>query len=275
MPLFRGSPQTGSGKWSATLGRCFWIRSYWCYQPNRTRYLAQCTYPITDYRVDQVKTRPPVTNRLEERTDRALHLIFKVPTDKEYVRHTVRGIRIVCCPGRAQYHPFSDGPALSTLEHQIPTTVVYKPHTAAQRNSGGQAQGSIASVADDKIPAPPRSKNSRPMRFCLFGEDVFYIPVSEIQEAVDAFLLLNGILYILQFTVSLKHSIKPGFVDFLQKCQHVPPLEEWKFVFLIPPRITLVCPEPKSELCNLNPYSAEIDLRPYLTRLTNSAVHHS
>jgi len=109
-------------------------------------------------------------------------------------------------------------------------------------------------------------------------EGVFYIPVSEIQEALDVFLLLNGILYILQFTVGQKHSIRPGFVDFLQKCQHVPPLEEWKFVFLIPPRITLVCPEPKSELpglCNLNPYSAEIDLRPYLTRLTNSAVHHS
>jgi hypothetical protein len=44
-------------------------------------------------------------------------------------------------------------------------------------------------------------------------------------------------------------------------------LEEWRFVFLIPPDLTLLCPEPESQLpglCNLNPYSAELDLRPYL-----------
>ena len=98
-------------------------------------------------------------------------------------------------------------------------------------------------------------------------DDVFYVPVSENQEALDAFLLLHGILYILQFTVGQKHDIKPGFVKFLQKCRNVPPLEEWKFVFLIPPGIMLRCPEPKSELPGLrklNPYSAELDLRPYL-----------
>jgi hypothetical protein len=56
-------------------------------------------------------------------------------------------------------------------------------------------------------------------------------------------------------------------VKFLQKCQNVPPLEKWKFVFLIPPGTTLLCLEPKSELpglCKLNSYSAELDLRPYL-----------
>jgi len=98
-------------------------------------------------------------------------------------------------------------------------------------------------------------------------ERVFYVPVSAIQEALDAFLLLHGILYILQFTIGQNHDIKPGFVKFLQKCQNVPPLEEWKFVFLIPPGTTLLCPEPKSELPGLrklNPYSAELDLRPYL-----------
>jgi len=95
-------------------------------------------------------------------------------------------------------------------------------------------------------------------------EGVFYVPVSENQEALDAFLLLNGILYILQFTVGQNRSIKPGFVEFLQKCQHVPPLEEWKFVFLIPPDLTLLCSEPLPGLCDLNPYSAELDLRPYL-----------
>jgi len=105
------------------------------------------------------------------------------------------------------------------------------------------------------------------MTFCSFV-NVFSISRSrKTKKHLDAFLLLNGILYILQFTVGQKHSIKPGFVEFLQKCQDAPPLEEWKFVFLIPPGLTLLCPEPKSQLPtlrNLNPYSAELDLRPYL-----------
>jgi hypothetical protein len=96
-------------------------------------------------------------------------------------------------------------------------------------------------------------------------EGVFFVPASGVEEALDAFLFLNGILYILQFTVGQEGSIKPGVVEFLQKWQHVPPLEEWKFVFLIPPGIMLLCPEPQlSCLRNLNPYSAELDLQPYL-----------
>jgi len=79
-------------------------------------------------------------------------------------------------------------------------------------------------------------------------EGVFYVPVSEVQEALDTFLLLNGVLYILQFTVGQEHSIKPAVVGFLQKCEHVPPFEEWKFIFLIPPGAMLRCPEPKSQL---------------------------
>ena len=56
----------------------------------------------------------------------------------------------------------------------------------------------------------------------ILREGVFFVPVSENQEALDAFLLLHGILYILQFTV------------------------------------TFLCPEPKYELPGLrklDPYS--------------------
>jgi hypothetical protein len=93
-------------------------------------------------------------------------------------------------------------------------------------------------------------------------ERVFYVPVSDNEEALDAFLLLDGVLYIFQFTVGKGHSIKPGFVKFFRKCKHVPPVEEWKFVFLIPPRLTLICPDPNfPSLRNLNPYSAQLDVQ--------------
>jgi hypothetical protein len=100
----------------------------------------------------------------------------------------------------------------------------------------------------------------------------FYTPIAGNEETLDAFLFQNGILYIIQLTVAGHHFIKPGFVNFLQNCLNVPPLEDWMFVFLIPPGSMLKCPEVKSELPglrDLNPYSAELDLQPYLnSRIT-------
>jgi hypothetical protein len=82
-----------------------------------------------------------------------LRLIFKVPTEEENVQYTLRGYRTVCWPGRARDHPFADGLAALKLERQIPSAVIYKPRTTDQHNSGGQAQGSIASTADDTVPS--------------------------------------------------------------------------------------------------------------------------
>jgi len=131
-----------------------------------------------------------------------------------------------------------------------------------------EAQRQQALRRSEAIQLPPATTQEfKANEILSLREGVFFVPVSENQEALDAFLLLHGILYILQFTVGQKHDIKPGFVKFLQKCRNVPPLEEWKFVFLIPPGTMLQCPEPKSELPGLrklNPYSAELDLRPYL-----------
>ncbi len=130
-----------------------------------------------------------------------------------------------------------------------------------------EAQRQQALHLSEAIQFPPATtqefKANEILSLC---KGVFFIPVLESQEALDTFLLLHGILYILQFTIGQNHDIKPG-LKFLQKCQNIPPLEEWKFVFLIPPGTTLLCPEPNSELSGLrklNPYLAELDLRPYL-----------
>jgi hypothetical protein len=143
----------------------------------------------------------------------------------------------------------------------------YTSH-ASLTNETLEAQCQQALRRSEAIQFPPATTQEfKADEILSLREGVFFVPVSGDQEALDAFLLLHGILYILQFTVGQNHDIKPGFVKFLQKCQNVPPLEKWKFVFLIPPGTTLLCPEPKSELpglCKLNPYSAELDLRPYL-----------
>jgi len=140
----------------------------------------------------------------------------------------------------------------------------YSSHMSLS-NKTLEAERQRAQLQSQTIQMPPITTREFDTNEILsLSEDVFYVPISEIQEALDAFLLLDDILYIFQFTVGKDHSIKPDLVKFLQKCQHVPPLEEWKFVFVIPPGLTLICPEPDSPMRNLNPYSAELDVQQYL-----------
>jgi hypothetical protein len=75
--------------------------------------------------------------------------------------------------------------------------------------------------------------------------NVFYLPEMSNQVAFDAFILLNGILYLLQFTIGDHHDCKPGLKDFLTTCIGIPPMEHWRLVFLIPPNHTLIVPQPR------------------------------
>jgi len=74
--------------------------------------------------------------------------------------------------------------------------------------------------------------------------DVFYVPEVTNHEALDSFLLLDGCLYIFQFTIGKNHGIKPGLIRFLEKCPGVPLMKDWRFLFVIEPILTLVCPQP-------------------------------
>ena len=95
-----------------------------------------------------------------------------------------------------------------------------------------------------------------PSRIIEYGDDValsiesdvFYLPKITNQVAFDAFILLNGILYLFQFTIAESlHDIKPGLKDFkfLTTCLNIPNIENWQFIFVIPPNQTLICPQPR------------------------------
>ena len=87
--------------------------------------------------------------------------------------------------------------------------------------------------------------------------DVFYVPEVTNHEALDSFLLLNGCLYIFRFTIGKNHSIKPGLIRSLEKCPGVPLMKDWRFLFVIEPNLTLVCPQPwLLKMCELHLYSA-------------------
>jgi hypothetical protein len=92
--------------------------------------------------------------------------------------------------------------------------------------------------------------------------NVFYVPEMTNQKAFDSFVLLNDILYIFQITVGMHHDINHGLVDVAHKYSF-PPRKQWRFVFIIPPNMTLTVPRPWNlALRDLSPYSAVVDVDP-------------
>jgi hypothetical protein len=104
----------------------------------------------------------------------------------------------------------------------------------------------------------------RPSQIIKYADDgplsiesgVFYLPEITNQVAFDAFILLNGILYLFHFTIAESHDIKTGLKDFLMTCSNIPDIENWRFVFVIPPKQTLMCAQPRLlDICRIPVYS--------------------
>lgn len=73
--------------------------------------------------------------------------------------------------------------------------------------------------------------------------DVFYLPRSGQQVALDSFILHGGYLNIFQCTGSQKHDIKTGIYEFFESCTGLPPRQHWRFVFVIPDELDVFsCP---------------------------------
>jgi hypothetical protein len=96
----------------------------------------------------------------------------------------------------------------------------------------------------------------------LFIEaNVFYLPSLSNQVAFDAFILLDGIIYLFQFTIGKHHDIKPGLKDFFATCSGIPAMKNWRIVFIVPPNHTLICPQLWSlDIYGIPVYSAVISL---------------
>jgi hypothetical protein len=94
--------------------------------------------------------------------------------------------------------------------------------------------------------------------------NVFYVPEMTNQKTFDSFILLDGLLYIFQITIGMRHDINSGLIDVVDKFSF-PPRDEWRFVFIIPPNVTLTVPRPRRlTLRDLSPgpYSVVVDVDP-------------
>jgi hypothetical protein len=87
--------------------------------------------------------------------------------------------------------------------------------------------------------------------------NVIYVPELTNEVALDYFIVMNDLLYIFQFTIDKEYSIKPGLINLVDKYPELPSMDNWRFVFIVPPEHELICPLPQSQ--KLQPYSAVIN----------------
>ena len=91
--------------------------------------------------------------------------------------------------------------------------------------------------------------------------NVIYVPESTNQVALNSFIIMNNLLYIFQFTIGGEHKVKTGLIDFVRRYPELPSMDNWRFIFILPPDHELLCPQPRNlEMQVLQPYSAVIDL---------------
>ena len=75
--------------------------------------------------------------------------------------------------------------------------------------------------------------------------NVFHVPTPSSQVAFDAFILVEEVFYIFQFTIAASHGIKEGIMSFFSKAMLQKNLQkaEWRFVFIVPHGSKIYCPE--------------------------------
>ena len=125
--------------------------------------------------------------------------------------------------------------------------MVRVPPPVGKRNATWEKQSGTAAGAAKSIWFKPlyTTKYTPSTLEEEFQAGVLYIPTASIQVAFDSFILMEQILYIFQFTIAPSHDIKGGILDFFSQATLRDKLQdvEWRFVFVIEPRLNFVCPE--------------------------------
>ena len=135
--------------------------------------------------------------------------------------------------------------------------------------SGQQAtQASTLAGVDNSVTPISISANTACTYEVLQSVDPnrLYVPSARNQPGFDSFIILDGFLYLFQFTMSDEHGVKPRMVGLLRKLMKIPAFPEmakWRFVFITPTDcdVTVVMPsEVDTFLEGVSLYSAYLDI---------------
>ena len=96
----------------------------------------------------------------------------------------------------------------------------------------------------------------------IIEPDIYYMPQSDQQPALDSFILHGGHLYVFQCTGGQAHKINDALVGFLATCSGLPPRTNWHFIFIIPDDLlSFSCPSSSNSVIrNLGLYTATIPM---------------
>jgi len=93
----------------------------------------------------------------------------------------------------------------------------------------------------------------------ILDPGVYYLPKSRTQAGLDAFILIDGILTIFQFTVSSNHDINPKMANFLKLLSRDRSISKRRFVF-VTNSASLTCPQTRNAgLEGLQLFSVKLD----------------
>ena len=107
---------------------------------------------------------------------------------------------------------------------------------------------------------PSQTVEYRDAQF-LVVPNVLYIPEATNHVALDSFIIIDGFLYLFQFTIASVHDINSGLANVTENLQGLPTMDKWRIVFIIPPSSLLIVPQPKLlALRALHPYSAVVQV---------------
>jgi hypothetical protein len=123
--------------------------------------------------------------------------------------------------------------------------------------------------ASHAIPPPvPISLSISPLESRIYDsgpltieENIYYVPLSENEVAIDSFIDHAGHLYMFQFASGSQHGVEHGLLTTLDRFSSLPAAENQHIIFVVPKHLAQFnCPHSNNGfLCDHVPYVAQFD----------------
>ena len=114
------------------------------------------------------------------------------------------------------------------------------------------------SISLSVLPSELQTYDSGPL---AIKENIYYVPLSENEVAIDSFIMHAGCLYLFQFTSGLNHGLNSGLVTTLARFSGLPAAENQYIIFVVPKHLArFSCPHSNNGFLRDHvPYVAQID----------------
>lgn len=107
-------------------------------------------------------------------------------------------------------------------------------------------------------PSKSQVYNNRPL---TIEENIYYVPLSENEVAIDSFIVHDGHLYLFQFASGSQHGVNRGLLTTLARFSGLPAAQNQHIIFVVPKRLAQFnCPHSNDGFLRDHvPYVAQID----------------